>query len=72
MLNNPQQCLIDNVTPGQVRVFKVHIQRTPVTGTGSGLHRFLCPGQMGRYKGGGGGPPALAATREYKQSNQGR
>ena len=36
---------------GQVRVFNVHIeskllQRTPVTGTGTDLCRFLCPGQV--------------------------
>ena len=36
---------------GQVRVFNVHIQSkllqpTPVMGTGTGLHSFLCPGQV--------------------------
>ena len=40
----------DQVRSGQVRVFNVHIQskllyRTPVTGTGIGLRRFICPGQ---------------------------
>ena len=42
-------------------------------GTGTGLRRFLCPGQG--KKGGGtkeGEPPALAGTREYKQSDRNR
>ena len=62
-------------TPGldQVRVFNVHIQSKPVTGTGTGLRLFLCPGQENK-KGGGskGGPPALAGTREYEQSDPNR
>ena len=60
------------VRSGQVRVFNVHIQsklllHTPVTGTGFGL-------SQDRKKGGGskGGYPALAGTREYKQSDRNR
>ena len=58
-------------------MFNVHIQskvlwRTPVTGTGTGLHRFLCPGQGkkgegSKGEGSKGGPPVLAGTREYEQ-----
>ena len=49
---------------GQVRLFNVHIQskllyRTPVTGTGTGLRRFLCPGQGKKGGGSKGGPLAL-------------
>ena len=45
--NQLQPC---QVRSGQVRVFNVYIQsklllHTPVTGTGTGLHRFLCTGQ---------------------------
>ena len=59
-------------------MFNVHIQskllyRKPVMGTGTGLRRFLCPGpekkKGGRSK---GGPPALAGTRDYKQSDRNR
>ena len=58
---------------GQVRVFNVHIQskllyRTSVTGTGTGLRRFLCPGQEKKKKGGGGGRSkgGTACTGGYK------
>ena len=39
---------------GQVKVFNVHIQskllkRTPVTGTGTDLRWFFCPGHMARF-----------------------
>ena len=49
--------------PGQVRMFNVHIQskllqHTPVTGTGTGLRRFLCPEQEKKM--------------EYEQSDQNR
>ena len=59
-------------------MFNVHIQskllqRTPVMGTGTCLHRFLCPGQEKKRGGGSkGGPPALAGTREYEQSDRNR
>ena len=54
-------------------MFNVHIQsklfkRTPLTGTGT--DRFLCPGQGKRVS--KGGPPALAGTREYEQSDRNR
>ena len=54
----------------QVRVFNVHIQskllqRTPVTGTGTGLRRFLCPGQEKREEGIGGW--GTACTGGYKE-----
>ena len=50
------------------------LQRTPVTGTGTGFRWFLCPGQEKKKGGGGGGGskgrlPALAGTREYEQSD---
>ena len=53
------------VRSGQVKVFNVHIQSkmllcTPVTGTGK------------KRGGSEGGPPALAGTREYEQSDQNR
>ena len=40
----------------------------------TGLHRFLCPGQGGGGGGGGSemGPPVLAGTREYDQSDRGQ
>ena len=55
-------------------MFNVHIQskllqRTPVIGTGAGLHRDRKKGMRGGNEGGG---PALAGTREYQQSDRGR
>ena len=70
---------------GQVRVLNVHIQSARLSraqvpafagisvrarekreeGFLSLSRRFLC-------KGGGGGPPALAGTREYEQSDRNR
>ena len=68
---------------GQVRVFNVHIQsklfwHMPVTGIGTSLRLFLCPGQENKNGGGskGGGskgvPPALAGTSLYEQSDWNR
>ena len=56
---------------GQIRVFNVHIQskllqRTPVTGTGTET------GKKARGEGSKEGPPALAGTREYEQSDRNR
>ena len=39
----------------------------PVMGTGTGLRQFVCPDRKEM-----GGPPALAGTREYEQSNRNR
>ena len=70
-------CGFFHIRSGQVRVFNVHIQskllyRTPVTGTGTGFHRCLCPGQENKGVGSKGGPPVLAGTREYEQSDRTR
>ena len=59
-------------------MINVHIQskllyRTPVTGTGTDLRRFLCPGQEKKGVGESKGEiPALAGTREYEQSDRNR
>ena len=49
------------------------IAHTHVTGTGTGICRFLCSGQ-GKKSGEGykGELPALAGTREYEQSDWNR
>ena len=39
-------------------------------GTGTGIHWFFCPGQVKKGGGSKGGPPALAGTREYEQSDR--
>ena len=74
---NRYQVRSGQVRSGQVRVFNVHIQskllyRTPVTGTDTGLRRFLCPVQGKKGEGVREGPTALAGTKEYKLSDQGR
>ena len=50
---------------------KIIVIGMPVTGTSTGLCRFLSPRKR-KKKGGGGGLSALAGTREYKQSNRNR
>ena len=53
-------------------MFNVHIQskllwRTPVRGTGTGLRRFLCPGQEKQKVGVGGSKRSTACTGGYKE-----
>ena len=60
------------VRSGQVRVFNVHIQSkllecTPVMGTSTSVQDRKKKGGVSK-----GGPPELAGTREYKQSDQDR
>ena len=53
----PYRCITSvEAVSGQVRVFNVYIQRTP--GTGQNI-----------WEGVRAGPPALAGTREYEQSD---
>ena len=65
------------VRSGQVREFNVHVQSklllgTPVTGTGTGLHRLLCPGQEKTGVDMKREPLALAGARDHQQSDPGR
>ena len=56
-----------NTRSGQVRVFNVHIQSKPVTGTGTRRKKKGGWGEGRKWE-----SPALAGTREYEQSDRNR